>query len=104
MDNTLTLPTISCPYCNQEFTAPAESAVRAVQCPHCEKWVTTDQARSNFAEAEAKEWRTLIKFFSVVLLLGGLATLCGCWLYHEQEGMLGGGFLAVVGAILFSRK
>lgn len=83
---------------------PAEAAERAVQCPRCHEWITTEHAQNKQVEEAAKQWRDLVRVFSVALLLGGLAVLCGCWLYDKGQGMMGGGFLAVVGAILVSRK
>jgi len=44
------------------------------------------------------------KIFTLALLVVGLAALAGCWIYGNDRGMTGGGFLAVVGAVLSLKK
>jgi len=39
-----------------------------------------------------------------LLLIGGLVTLGACWYLGNGQGIVGGGFLAVVGAILVNKK
>jgi DNA-directed RNA polymerase subunit RPC12/RpoP len=94
MNEIETAAAVNCPACGHQMEAPAE------KCPRCGEHF--DDAGANARRAE--DWRVFIERLNLALLLIGLAVLCGCWIYDKGQGMIGGGFLAVVGAILLRRK
>lgn len=95
----MTTKTFNCPSCNQAVEAKADYLARGLKCPHC---------NTGFIPGEIKLQREIVigKPVKITpLTLGvGVAILILSAFRMSIVGMIAGGFLAVVGAILMLKK
>lgn len=91
----------SCQTCDWESDNPADAPEILRECPRCKTRLPT---RAEMRRVAPVRRTSTLSVCADVLLIGGGAVLFWCWFTGYIPGMIGGGFLAVIGAILFLKK